>query len=106
QHVQGFEAVPKGPHSVDLCQNVISHMAWRMFPPKTPMESNQWHWAYYEVSKAVGRERKFIDLVTPDLAGEAIAAEIASPSTFRVIQQLLNLSRGLILLVDAALAAN
>lgn len=106
QHVKGFQAIPKGAQSVDLAQTVISHMAWRMFPPKTPIESNQWHWAYYEIGKTTGRETKWIDLVTPDLAGEAIAAEIASPATFQIIQSLLNKSAGLILLVDAALAAN
>jgi hypothetical protein len=40
----------------------------------------------------------------PDMAGEAIAAEIASPRTFAVIRSLLEKSAGAILLVDAALA--
>lgn len=106
QHVNEFEAVPKGAQSVDLSQTVISHMAWRMFPPKTPMESDQWHWAHYEVGKTIGRTKKWIDLVTPDVAGEAIAAEIASPATFEIIRSLLDKSSGLILLVDAAMAAN
>jgi Double-GTPase 2 len=106
QRANSFEAVPKGAYSVDLQQSVISHMAWRMFPPKTPMESDQWNWAYYEVSKSVGRNKKWIDLVMPDLAGEAIAAEIASPSTFRIIQSLLAKSGGLLVLVDAALSAH
>ncbi|MBI5863613.1 MAG: hypothetical protein HZB38_03710 [Planctomycetes bacterium] len=107
QRARGFEAIPKGTSSVNLQQIVISHMAWRMFPPKTPMESDQWNWAYYEVcQKLAGRKEKWVDLITPDLAGEAIAAEVASPSTFGVIQKLLNKSAGLLLLVDAALAAN
>ena len=105
QRAQQFEAIPKGAHSVDLPQMVISHMAWRMFPPKTPMEANQWNWSYYEVCRR-GRNERWIDLVTPDLPGEAIAAEVASPSTFRIVQSLLNKSAGLLLLVDAALAAN
>ena len=107
QRARGFEAIPKGTASVNLQQVVISHMAWRMFPPKTPMESDQWNWAYYEVCQKIqGRKDKWVDLITPDLAGEAIAAEVASPSTFGIIQKLLNKSSGLLLLVDAALAAN
>ena len=47
-------------------------MASRMFPPKTPMESNEWGWGYYQVRRK-GRE-DWVDLVMPDLAGEAIAA--------------------------------
>lgn len=105
QRAHDFEAVPRGAYSVDLQQSVISHMAYRMFPPKTPMESNEWNWTYYEVCKRA-RTPKCVDLVMPDMAGEAIAAEVASPSTFRIIQNLLGKSTGLLLLVDAALAAN
>jgi hypothetical protein len=106
QRANNYEAIPRGAFSVDLQQNVISHMAYRMFPPKTPMESDQWNWAYYEVAKRERSSTKWVDLIMPDLAGEAIAAEVASPSTFKVIQNLLNRSSGLLLLVDAALAAH
>ncbi len=105
QRADNFEAVPRGAYSVDLQQMVISHMAYRMFPPKTPMESNEWKWAYYQVGKRA-RHTKWFDLVMPDMAGEAIAAEIANPRTFQVIESLLAQSAGLLLLVDAALAAN
>lgn len=104
QRANDFEAIPRGAYSVDLQQLVISHMAYRMFPPKTPMEADQWNWAYYQVCKR-GRTPKWVDLVMPDLAGEAIAAEVASPSTFKAIQNLLVKSEGLLLLVDAAQAA-
>lgn len=100
-----FEAVPRGPYSVDLPQLVISHMAHRMFPPKTPMESNQWNWAYYQVRRRQ-RHAKWVDLVMPDMAGEAIAAEVAAPSTFRVIDSLLSKSAGVLMLADAALAGS
>lgn len=105
QRANGFEAVPRGAYSVDLQQIVISHMSYRMFPPKTPVETDEWNWAYYQISRG-GKKPKWIDLVMPDVAGEAIAAEVASPSTFRIIQNLLHKSSGLLLLVDAALAAN
>ena len=105
QRANDFEGVPRGAGSVDLQQVVISHMAYRMFPPKTPMESDEWKWAYYQVCKRQ-KTPKWVDLVMPDVAGEAIAAEVASPSTFRIIQNLLRKSSGLLLLIDAALAAN
>ena len=105
QRAGAFEAIPKGAYSIDLQQNVISHMANRMFPPKTPMEANQWYWAYYQVCKRNGPP-KWVDLVMPDMAGESLAAEVAAPETFRVVRNLLNKSEGLILLVDAAMAAN
>ena len=105
QRANDFEAVPRGAYSVDLQQTVISHMAYRMFPPKTPMESNEWNWTFYQICKRA-RSPKWVDLVMPDMAGEAIAAEVATPSTFGVIQKLLGKSSGLLLLSDAALAAN
>lgn len=105
QRAGEFEAVPKGAYSIDLQQTVISHLSHRSFPPKTPMETNQWYWAYYQVLR---REPvpKWVDLVMPDMAGESLAAEVAAPQTFRVIRSLLTKSAGTLLLVDAALAAN
>ena len=105
QRAGKFEAVPKGAYSIDLQQNVIVHMAHRMFPPKTPMEANQWYWAYYQVCKQAAKP-KWVDLVMPDMAGESLAAEVASPDTFRVIRDLLQKSAGMLLLVDSAQAAN
>ena len=99
-----FGAVPKGAYSVDLQHTVMTHLAGRRFPPKTPMEADMWHWAYYQIAHRRYPSQIF-DLVMPDMAGEAIAAEIASPKTFAIIQSLLKKSAGAILLVDAALAA-
>jgi hypothetical protein len=105
QRAGDFEAVPRGAHSIDLQQTVICHMANRMFPPKTPMEANQWPWAYYQVRRRDAGS-PWVDLVMPDIAGESFAAEVAAPRTFRVIHNLLNKSAGMLLLVDAALAAD
>jgi len=103
KRAEDFKAVPKGAYSVNLQHTVISHLAARQFPPKTAMEVDQWLWAYYQVSHH-RRGDKIYDLVMPDMAGEALAAEIAAPRTFTVIRSLLEKSAGVILLVDAALA--
>jgi len=105
QRANNFEAVPKGAYSVDLPQLVISHLAYRIFPPKTPMEADEWCWAYYQVCKRYPTP-KWVDLVMPDMAGEALAAEVANPTTFRVTRKLLAKSSGAMLLADAALAGN
>lgn len=98
-----FKAVPKGAYSVNLQHTVVSYLAARQFPPKTAMEVDQWHWAYYQVSRRHD-DATIYDLVMPDMAGEAIAAEVANPSTFAVIRSLLEKTAGTIVLVDAALA--
>ncbi len=105
QRAGDFEAIPKGAYSIDLQQTVISYMMNRSFPPKTPMEVNQWYWAYYQVCRRSNRS-KWIDLVMPDMAGESLAAEVATPETFQVIRNLVVQSAGTLLLIDSALAAN
>lgn len=98
-----FDALPKGSFSVELQQNVISHLAERKFPPKTPTEVNKWRWAWYEIRRK--QSDRWLDLVMPDMAGEALATEVATPETFRNIRSLLNRSRGILLCIDAAKAA-
>ena len=103
KRAEDFNAVPRGAYSVNLQHNVISYLGARHFPPKTAMEVDEWQWAYYQISKH-GRNDTVYDLVMPDMAGEALASEIASPNTFTVIRSLLTKSVGAILLVDAAQA--
>ncbi len=103
KRAEDFDAVPKGAYSVNLQHTVITYLSSRQFPPKTAMEVDQWLWAYYQVAQRT-RSPKMYDLVMPDMAGEAVAAEVAAPRTFTVIRSLLEKSSGAILLVDAALA--
>ena len=99
----GFDAVPRGAYSVNLQHTVISYLAARRFPPKTPSEVDLWHWAYYQISQR--RTSTNYDLVMPDMAGEALAAEVDYPLTYTVIRPLLQKSAGVLLLVDAAVAS-
>ena len=99
-----YDAVPKGAYSVNLQHAVVSYLGARQFPPKTAIEVDEWHWAYHQVSHRNNRGKVY-DLVMPDMAGEALAAEVSSPNTFTVIRSLLDKSSAAILLVDAALAA-
>lgn len=99
-----FEAIPKGPFSINLQQTVMSYLSARLFPPKTPNEVDQWHWAYCQVADRREKEQWF-DLVMPDMAGEAIAIELDGPQAYPVIRGLLQRSTGMMLLVDASLAA-
>jgi hypothetical protein len=105
QRAGNHDAIPVGAYSVDIQQTVITHIANRQFPPKTPMEADQWYWACYKVRERGGAGRH-CDLVMPDIAGESLAAEVASPNTFKVIRNLMTRSAGTLLLIDAAQAAN
>lgn len=103
KRADGFNSVPIGAYSVNLQHTVISYLGARQFPPKTAMEVDSWQWAYYQVSNQ-NNPSMIYDLVMPDMAGEALAAEVASPNTFAVIRALLEKSSAAIVLVDAALA--
>ena len=104
KRADNFEAVPRGAFSVNLQHTVISYLGARQFPPKTAMEVHEWQWAYYQVNHRDHGDKVY-DLVMPDIAGEALAAEVASPNTFTVINSLLRKTAGAILLVDGAMAA-
>lgn len=104
KHTDDFDSVPKGPYSVNLQHTVISYLGARHFPPKTAMEVDEWQWAYYQVSPRQNKDEVY-DLVMPDMAGEALSAEVSSPNTFAVIRSLLDKSAAVIMLVDAAMAA-
>jgi hypothetical protein len=98
-----YESVPKGPYSITLQQNVMSHLAVRYFPPKTPNEVDQWNWVYCQVHRR--QSEKSYDLVMPDMAGESLAMEIESPNSYTAIRGLLEQSSASMVLVDSALAA-
>ena len=100
-----FDAVPKGAYSVNLQQNVVSYLSARQFPPKTPMEPDQWYWAYYQICRK-SRDGNWVDLVMPDMAGEALSTEVEVPRTFSVIRNLLEKTEAAVVLVDAALASS
>jgi hypothetical protein len=102
----GFEAIPKGAYSVNLQQSVINRMNERRFPPKTPLEVHNWKWAYYQVRKKEQKKQEWFDLLLPDMAGEALSQEIETPKAYKTVIGLLGKSKGLMVLIDAALAAS
>lgn len=102
----GFDAVPKGAYSVNLQQTVIGYMSARQFPPKTPLEVDNWKWAYYQVRHRDADREEWFDLLLPDMAGEALAQEIETPQSYKAITGLLARSAGALVLIDAAIAAS
>jgi len=109
KHPDNLSAVAKGVYSVDLQESLVMHLARRCFPPKTPSEPDHWDWVYYQVSEPMRKGRgtaaeRHCDLVMPDLAGEALAAEMTEPRTFQVIISLLGISSGITVLIDAVQA--
>lgn len=97
---RGLRGLPNGPFSVSVQQETITALENRRFPEKTPSEADNWRWVHCEVSSS-RRQKDFIDVITPDFAGEAIAVEIEQPGTFPTIQHIVRRSQGLLLLIDS-----
>ncbi len=99
-----LNAVPIGPHSVQLQQRVMDALSHRSFPPPTSIDPRSWSWAHYRVTRTGRRRSRPFDLVMPDLPGEVLGGD-GPPAALAVVRSLLSQSAGTLLLVDAAQAA-
>ncbi|MEM7455703.1 MAG: hypothetical protein AAF456_15225 [Planctomycetota bacterium] len=95
-----LKGVPNGSFSVSVQQQTISALENQRFPQKTPSEADQWNWVHCEV-QADRRGAKTADIITPDLAGEAIALEFEDPGVYPTIRNALRVSEGVIILFDS-----
>lgn len=92
---------PRSTFSVNLQEQVITALENRHFPEKTPSESDMWNWVHCELTLREKRATSCLDLISPDLAGEAIAVEVQQPGTYPVIQQVVRRSTGVMILCDS-----
>jgi len=97
RNAKGMHGVARGTFSMALHRNLILALERQRFPAKTPNEVDRWQWAHCEVS--IGRKSAF-DVVTPDVAGEAVASEMASPGANPTVQALIRKCSSLVVLVD------
>jgi len=91
--------VARGAFSITLQQNTAGALSRRLFPDKTASEPDRWHWVHCQLRRPDQSEP--IELIMPDMAGEAILEEVDHPHTYRVIGAFLRKSAAVIALVDA-----
>jgi hypothetical protein len=96
--VGGLHGMARGPFSLSLHRNLILALESQRFPDKTPNEPDHWQWIHCEVSS--GKRGRIFDIVTPDVAGEAVQRELESPKSNRVIRALIGKCSALVLLID------
>jgi hypothetical protein len=94
----GFHGMARGSFSLSLHRQVMLALEQQRFPDKTPVEPDRWHWVYCQVSTK--RRGEGFDLITPDVAGEAVAAELESPDECPTVRAILTRCAGLVVLVD------
>jgi hypothetical protein len=99
RHSNDAHLLARGAFSINLQQATIRALARCRFPEKTPNEPDRWNWVHCEVRH--NRYRRPIELILPDMAGEAIYEEIQHPRTYRVVTSFLRKAVGAMILIDA-----
>lgn len=95
-----LQVLARGAFSITLQQTTISALTRSTFPEKTPNEPDRWNWVHCQVRRL---EQKYAaELIVPDIAGEALLAEVDHPHSYRVIGSYLKKCRGAMVLIDAA----
>jgi hypothetical protein len=97
--VGGLRGLAQSPFTLNLHRNLILALERQRFPEKTPIESDRWDWVHCAVY--AGKSKTQFDIVTPDLAGEAVMGELDNPGTYKTIRALVGRCAGLVILVDA-----
>jgi GTPase SAR1 family protein len=89
----------RGAFSITLQQTTVSALAKNEFPKKTPNEPDRWNWVHCQISSAARRQP--LELIMPDMAGEAVLEEVDHPHTYRVVRSFLEKCGGAMILIDS-----
>jgi hypothetical protein len=96
--VCGLHGLAQSPFTLSLHRNLILALERQRFPGKTPVESDRWDWVHCAIY--AGKSQTPYDIVTPDVAGEAVMGELENPGTYKTIRALIGRCAGLVVLVD------
>jgi hypothetical protein len=89
----------RGAFSITLQQTTISALARGEFPQKTCNEPDRWNWVHCQLRR--GKRGHVMELIMPDMAGEALSEEVDHPHTFHVVRAFLQQSTAAMVLIDA-----
>lgn len=95
-HLQVFA---RGAFSITLQQTTLASLARCEFPEKTPAEPDRWNWVHCQIRRV--KHRHPLELIVPDMSGEAIIDEVNHPQSSPVIRSFLEKCSGAMVLVDA-----
>jgi hypothetical protein len=93
-----IRVITRGAFSISLQQSTVKALSHRHFPDKTASEPDRWNWVHCQIRRPDRPDP--VEMIMPDMAGEAILEEVDHPHTYRVIGQFLKKSMGIMCLVD------
>jgi hypothetical protein len=99
RHVGLLRSTARGPMSISLQQTTTTALATGWFPEKTVTTPEHWHWVHCQFN--CRRRRRPLELVIPDLSGEALATETERANRYPAIRSLLAKCAGVMVLADA-----
>ena len=94
-----LQVLARGAFSITLQQIAITALARSAFPRKTPNEPDHWNWVHCQIRRP--EPNQDMELLMPDMAGEAVLEEVDHPHTYRIIGQFLKKSAAALVLIDA-----
>ncbi len=99
RHVGLLRSTARGPMSISLQQTTTTALATGWFPEKTAADPEHWHWVHCQFD--CRRRRRPLELVIPDVSGEALATETERAGRYPAIRSLLTKCAGVMVLADA-----
>jgi hypothetical protein len=93
-----LQLAARGGFSVTLQHSTLGALARCEFPSKTPNEPDRWNWVHCQLRSP--KHRQPVEMVLPDMAGEALFEEVDHPHSYRVIHSLLSRCDGVMILID------
>ena len=99
RHVGLMRSTARGPMSISLQQTTTTALATGWFPEKTSANPEQWHWVHCQFN--CRRRRRPLELVIPDLSGEALATETERANRYPAIRSLLSKCAAVMVVADA-----
>ncbi|MCC7474882.1 MAG: hypothetical protein IT425_05765 [Pirellulales bacterium] len=101
RHVGLMRTTARGPLSISLQQTTTTALATGWFPEKTVANPEHWHWVHGQFN--CRRKRRPLELVIPDISGEALATETDRANRYPAIRALLAKCAAVVVLADAEL---
>jgi len=92
------QVLARGAFSITLQQRTMMALSSCRFPEKTPNEPDRWNWVHCQAK--VNSKKNPMELIMPDMAGEAILEEIDHPNAYPAIHSFLEKCSAVILLAD------
>lgn len=99
RHVGLLSSTARGPMSISLQQATTTSLSTGWFPEKTPATPEHWHWVHCQFN--CRRRRRPLEIVVPDLSGEALAIETERANRFPAIRAILAKCSAVMILADA-----